>query len=346
MDPQNFLAPFHVGKINGDLAIETARTQQSGIQNIGPVSSGDDNNAFLGIESVHLDQQGIEGLFAFVVAAADAMATMAADRVNFIDENNAGRGFLALLKHVSDTASADADKHLNEIGTANREEWDISLAGDGAGEQSLAGARGPDQKHAFGNAPPEFLKLLRITQKLDQLLHFILSFLDSGDVAESNFIFVASQHARFGFAEVQGAFAGHADLLAEQEIENEEKERDGEKTKNGLGEQVRFGADGRLNAGTGKSLLQIGTEIQIDNGAKLHRLFGAGGLFAVITDESPGGLAFLNEQGNWEVFVANDLLVIEELDKAVVGDVLDILVTTVTNEQGHADEAKGDRKSV
>ena len=75
--------------------------------------------------------------------------------------------------------------------------------------------------------------------------------------------------------------------------------------------------------------------------AKLHRLFGAGGLFAVITDESPGGLAFLNEQGNWEVFVANDLLVIEELDKAVVGDVLDILVTTVTNEQGHADEAKG-----
>ena len=66
-------------------------------------------------------------------------------------------------------------------------------------------------------------------------------------------------------------------------------------------------------------------EIQIDNRAKLHRLFGAGGLFAVITDESPGGLAFLNEQGNWEVFVANDLLVIEQLDKPVVGDVLDIL---------------------
>src|SRR2546430_4444953 len=75
--------------------------------------------------------------------------------------------------------------------------------------------------------------------------------------------------------------------------------------------------------------------------ATLYRLFGASGLFTVITNESTGGLAFLNEQGNWEVFVANDLLVIEELDKAVVGDVLDILVATVTNEQGHADEAKG-----
>src|SRR5205823_1572097 len=159
--------------------------------------------------------------------------------------------------------------------------------------------------------------------------------------ANSNVIFGTGQHARLGFDRVESALAGDADLLAEQEIENEEKERDGEKTKNGLGEQVRFGADGRLNAGSGKSLLEIGTEIQIDNGAKLHCLFGAGGLFAVITDESPGGLAFLNEQGNREVFVANDLFVIEELDKAVVGDILDILITTVTNEQGHADEAKG-----
>ena len=188
---------------------------------------------------------------------------------------------------------------------------------------------------------PEFLKFFRIAQKLDQLLHFILGFLDAGDVAERDLVFVTGEHARLGFAEVERAFAGHADLLAEKKIENEEKERDREKTENGLGEQVRFGADGRLNAGSGKPLLEIGTEIQIDNGAELHRLFRAGGLFAIITDEGPGWLAFLNEQGDREVFVANDLLVIEELDKAVVGDILDILVTAVANEQSHADEAKG-----
>ena len=121
-------------------------------------------------------------------------------------------------------------------------------------------------------------------------------------------------------------------MLAEQEIKNEEKERDREKTENGLGEQVRFGADGRLNAGSAKPLLEVGTEIQVDRSAELDRLFRAGGLFAVISNEGPGGLAFLNEQGDREIFVTNDLLVIEQLYKTVVGDVLDILITAVADE--------------
>ena len=172
----------------------------------------------------------IERLFAFVVAAADAMAAMTADRVDFVDENNAGRGFLALLEHVAHAAGADADKHLDEIRTADGEERHIGFAGDGAGEQRLAGAGRPDQKHAFGNAAAEFLKLLRVAQKLDQLLDFVLGFLDAGDVFEGDLVFVPGQHARLGFAEVERAFAGHADLLAEKEIENEQKERDREKT--------------------------------------------------------------------------------------------------------------------
>src|SRR4026208_1687379 len=120
MDPQNFLAPFHVGKIDGDLAIETAGAEQSRIENIGPVSGSDDNDAFLGIESVHFDEQGIEGLFALIVAASDAMAAMTTNRVNFVDENNAGRRFLSLLKHVANPASADADTHPDQIGRAAR----------------------------------------------------------------------------------------------------------------------------------------------------------------------------------------------------------------------------------
>src|SRR2546423_3730620 len=128
MDPQNFFAPFHVGKIDGDLAIKTARAEQSRIENIGAVGGSDDNDAFLGIEPVHLDEQGIEGLLAFVVATADAVAAMAADRVNFVDENNAGRRFLSLLKHIADATGADADKHLDEIGAADREKWDVGLA--------------------------------------------------------------------------------------------------------------------------------------------------------------------------------------------------------------------------
>ena len=57
MDPQDFFAAFHVRQIDRDLAIETARAQQRRIENIGPVGGGDDDDAFLGIESVHLDEQ-------------------------------------------------------------------------------------------------------------------------------------------------------------------------------------------------------------------------------------------------------------------------------------------------
>src|ERR1700731_1747322 len=101
MDAQDFLAAFHIGQIYGDLAIETTRPQQRGIEHVGPVRRGNDDNAFLRIESVHLDEQGIERLLALVMPAADAVAAMPADRVDFVDENNARRGFLSLLEHVA-----------------------------------------------------------------------------------------------------------------------------------------------------------------------------------------------------------------------------------------------------
>ena len=57
MHPQDFFAAFHVGQIDGDLAIETARAQQRRIEHVGPVGGRDDDDAFLGIEAIHLDEQ-------------------------------------------------------------------------------------------------------------------------------------------------------------------------------------------------------------------------------------------------------------------------------------------------
>ena len=47
----------------------------------------------------------VERLLAFVVAAAESMAAMAADRVDFINEDEAGRILLSLLEHVADAAA-------------------------------------------------------------------------------------------------------------------------------------------------------------------------------------------------------------------------------------------------
>src|ERR1700726_3117301 len=77
-------------------------------------------------------------------------------------------------------------------------------------------------------------KVFRIAQKFDELLHFVLRFLDASDVAEGDLVLITREHARFAFAKIERAFSGHADLLAEEKIENEQKKGDRQKTDDGL----------------------------------------------------------------------------------------------------------------
>ena len=79
------------------------------------------------------------------MTAPDPVAAVAPDSVDFIDENDAGRRFLALLEHVADAAGADANEHLHEIGAADGEERDVGFASNGAREQRFTSARRPDQ---------------------------------------------------------------------------------------------------------------------------------------------------------------------------------------------------------
>src|SRR5947199_10840938 len=164
------------------------------------------------------------------MAAAHAVTAMTPDGVDFIDKNDAGRGFLSLFEHVAYARCAYTDKHLNKVRAADGKEWDIRFARNGARQQCLASPRRPDHQDAFWNASAEFLKFFRIAQKLDELLHFILCFLDSGDIAKCDFIFVAGEHARFRFPEVKRTFPGHEDLLATQEVKHQQEKSDRQKT--------------------------------------------------------------------------------------------------------------------
>src|SRR5689334_21054708 len=76
---------------------------------------GDDNNAFLRVETVHLDQQRVQGLLSLVVAAAEAMAAGATHSVNFVNEHQARCIAACLFEHVAHATRADADEHFHEI---------------------------------------------------------------------------------------------------------------------------------------------------------------------------------------------------------------------------------------
>ena len=221
MDLEDLLAAGDVGIRHHDLAVEAARTQQRRIEHVGPVGGGDQDDAFIGLEAVHLDQQLVQRLLALVIAAAEAGAAMAADRVDFVDEDDAGRILLGLVEHVADTRCADADEHLDEVRTGDREERHVGLAGDGARQQRLAGAGRADQQHAARNLAAEPLELLRIAQELDDFLEILLGLVDAGDVLEGDAAMRLGQKLGLRLAEAHGA-AGPRLHLAHEEYPDAE----------------------------------------------------------------------------------------------------------------------------
>ena len=161
MHAEDLLAAAHVGAGNRDAAVEAAGAQDRRVEHVGPVRGGDDDDALVRLEAVHLDEELVQRLLALVVPAAEARAAVPTDGVNLVDEDDARRVLLALLEEVADAARADADEHLDEVRARDAEERHARLAGDGAREQRLAGARRADEEHALGNAPAEALELLR-----------------------------------------------------------------------------------------------------------------------------------------------------------------------------------------
>ena len=151
MHLEDLLAADDVGVRHHDLAVEAAGPQQRRIEHIGPVGRGDQDDALVRLEAVHLDQQLVQRLLALVVAAAEAGAAMAADRVDLVDEDDAGRVLLGLLEHVAHARGADADEHLDEIGAGDGEERHVGFARDRARDQRLAGAGRADQQDAARN---------------------------------------------------------------------------------------------------------------------------------------------------------------------------------------------------
>ena len=80
-----------------------------------------------------------------------------------------GLAFLACSNRSRTRLAPDADEHLDEVRAGDREERHAGLAGDGPGQQRLAGPRRPDQQHALGDAPAQAAEFLGVLQVIDDL---------------------------------------------------------------------------------------------------------------------------------------------------------------------------------
>ena len=179
VDLEDLRAALAVGAVDDDLAVEAARAQQRGVEDVRAVGGGDEDDVVLHLEAVHLDEQLVERLLALVVTAAHAGAAVAADGVDLVHEDDAGRVLLGLLEEVAHAGGADADEHLDEVRAGDREERHARLAGDRAGEQRLAGARRAVEQHALRDAGAERLELLRVLEELLDLVELLDRLVDA-----------------------------------------------------------------------------------------------------------------------------------------------------------------------
>ena len=150
MDVEDSPAAAQIRTVDRDLPVKTTGTQQGRVEDIRTVGRSNGDDAFVGPEAIHFDQELIQRLFPFVVAAAKAGATLTADGVDFVDEDDAGRILLGLSEQITDTGSADADEHFNEVGTTDAEEGHAGFTGYGTGQEGLPGPRRAKEEHPFG----------------------------------------------------------------------------------------------------------------------------------------------------------------------------------------------------
>jgi hypothetical protein len=199
-------------------------TQQRRIENVRTVGRRDQDDALVRLEAVHLDQQLVQRLLALVIATAETGAAMTADRVDFVDEDDAGRVLLGLLEHVADTACADADEHLHEVRTRDGEERHVGFAGDGTRRERLAGTGRTDQQHAARDLAAEALELLRIAQELDDLFEVLLGLVHAGDVGKGHAAMRLGQKLGLGLAEAHCAAGATLHLAHEEDPDAEDEQ--------------------------------------------------------------------------------------------------------------------------
>ena len=190
MNAEDRLALLHVGQTHVDLAVETTRTHQCLIQDVGTVGRCQYNHTRVGRKAVHLGKHLVQSIFALVVARETSiLATCTTDCVDLVDKDNARSLLLGLLEQVAHTRRTHAHEHLDEIRAADRQERYISLASNSLRQHRLTRSRRANKQCTLGNLTSQLTIFLRATQEIDDLHNLLLGLLHTGYVLERHAVF-------------------------------------------------------------------------------------------------------------------------------------------------------------
>jgi hypothetical protein len=217
--------PRTSGSSNTTSAVEATGARERGIEDVGTIRGRDDDHALTGVEAVHLDEELVQRLFAFVVAAAHARAAMATHRVDFVDEDDARGLLLRRLEKIADARGTHADEHFDEVGAGDREERHTGFTGDRTGEEGLAAARRTHQKDAARDLAAEGGETVGFLEEFDDFGEFLLRFVRARDVVERHAGLVFADDLRLRTTEGKHVLALHARGAEHEEEDEEQDER-------------------------------------------------------------------------------------------------------------------------
>ena len=225
VDLEDLQTALHVRAVDRDLPVEAAGTQQRRVEDVRPVGGGDQDDAALHVEAVHLDEQLVQRLLALVVAAAEARAAVPADGVDLVDEDDRRGVRLGLLEQVAHPGGTDTDEHLDEVGTGDRVERHARLARDGAREQRLAGSGRAVQQHALGDLGADGLELRRLLEELLDLLELLDGLVGPGHVGERRLRGVLGDQLGLGLPELHDPGAAALHLVHQEQEDHDDAAR-------------------------------------------------------------------------------------------------------------------------
>ena len=200
VDPEDLLAPEFVRPIDEDVAVETARPEERRVKDLRPVRRGHEDHPDFRVEAVHLDQELVQRLLAFVVSAHGAETAGLPQGVELVDEDDAGGLLLGLDEEVPDAGRPEAYKHLDEFRSGEAEEGDAAFAGDGLGQEGLAGPRRSHKENPFGDPASDIGEFSRCFQEFDHLDQFLLRLVHPRHVREGDVKLVFHVDLRFVLA--------------------------------------------------------------------------------------------------------------------------------------------------
>ncbi len=264
-----------VRPVNEDLPVEAAGAQKGRIENLRPVRRPEQDEAGGRIESVHLDEELVQGLLLLVVAAGErADATGPAEGIQLIDEDD-GRGLCTrLLEEVPHPRCADAHEHLDEFGAGDGEEGDAGLAGHRFGEKRLARAGGTYEQDALRHAAAKPAVFAGILQEGDDLLQLFLCLVNARHILEADAGIMLDIDFRLAPADLHQPAAEASAHAPEQEHPDADEERDGDHPGEDVADQPALDLAGIAHA----VALQLLGDLRIDAGGNELRLAAGKGL--------------------------------------------------------------------